>query len=65
MKVKVSDGGGYQQSVYELDALPHVGELLDLGKWQGTVAQVTHIPEKFRTDGTSARIELTDVHKVG
>jgi hypothetical protein len=65
MKIKIiGSSGGYRNCVYELDALPHVGEVLSLGNWQGTVAEVMHIPEEHRKDGMSAHIELTQVHKV-
>ena len=65
MKIKIiGSSGGYQNCVYDLDALPQVGEVLNLGNWEGTVAQVVHIPEKHRTDGMSAHIELVQVHQV-
>jgi len=65
MKIKIiGSSGGYGNSICELDALPHIGEVLNLGNWQGTVAQVVHIPEKYRKDGMSAHIELVQVHKV-
>lgn len=65
MKIKIiGSSGGYGNSKYELDALPHVGEVLNLGNWQGTVAQVVHIPKKYRKDGESAHIELVQIHKV-
>jgi len=38
--------------------------VLNLGNWQGTVAQVVHIPKKYRKDGECAHIELVQVHKV-
>jgi hypothetical protein len=65
MKIKIiGSSGGYRNCVYDLDALPHVGEVLSLGNWQGTVAQVVHIPQRHRTDGMSAHIELVQVHEV-
>lgn len=38
--------------------------MLNLGNWQGTVAQVVHIPEKHRKDGISTHIELVHLHQV-
>jgi hypothetical protein len=60
----IGSSGGYQNCVYDLDALPQVGEVLNLGNWEGTVAQVVHPPEKHRTDGMSAHIELVQVQQV-
>jgi len=65
MKIKIiGNSGGYGNSRDELDALPHASEVLNLGNWQGTVAQVVHIPKKYRKDGECAHIELVQVHKV-
>jgi hypothetical protein len=65
MKIKIiGTSGGYRNSLYHLEALPHVGEVLNLRNWQGTVAQVVHIAEEHRKDGTAAHIELMQVHKV-
>jgi len=66
MKIKfIPPSGGYGDTRCELDVLPHVGEVLNLGNWQGTVKQVVHIPEKYRKDdGISAHIELEQVHTV-
>jgi hypothetical protein len=47
VKIKIiGSSGGYQNCVYDLDALPHVGEVLNLGNWEGTVAQVVHVPRE-------------------
>ncbi len=67
MKTKIiGHSGGYQDSFYDLDALPHAGEVLHLGNWQGTVEQVIHIPAQHRSDGCSAHIELVEgsVHQL-
>jgi hypothetical protein len=65
VKIKIiGSSGGYRNCTYELDALPHAGELLNLGSWEGTVAQVVHIPEEHRKDGMAAHIELVQVHQV-
>jgi hypothetical protein len=48
MKVLIIDGGGYQGTMLELDAVPRVGETVNLGNWEGTVAQVIHIPVAYR-----------------
>jgi hypothetical protein len=48
MKIKIiGTSGGYRNSLYHLEALPHVGEVLNLGNWQGTVAQVVHWVELY------------------
>jgi hypothetical protein len=73
MQIKIVPGiggyhGGYPRCRYELDALPHNGEVLNLGNLQGIVHQVTHVPAKFRTrkDPEAARITLVPgtVHEI-
>jgi len=65
MKVKIIDGGGYQGTTLEVDAVPRVGETVKLGNWQGTVVQVIHIPSRYR-DNTEPGTELvlTGISKV-
>jgi hypothetical protein len=50
VKVKIIDGGGYQGTTLDVDAVPRVGERLRLGNWEGTVAQVIHVPARYRGD---------------
>jgi hypothetical protein len=48
MKVLIIDGGGYQGTMLDVDFLPRAGETVNLGNWEGTVAQVIHIPAAYR-----------------
>jgi hypothetical protein len=65
VKIKIiGSSGGYENCVYDLDALPHVGEVLNLGNWEGTIGHVVHVPEQHRADGMSAHIELVQVHQI-
>jgi hypothetical protein len=48
MNVLIIDGGGYQDTMLDLDAVPREGETVNLGDWEGTVARVIHIPVAYR-----------------
>ena len=48
MKVLIIDGGGYQNTMLDVDFLPRKGETVNLGDWEGTVARVIHIPAAYR-----------------
>jgi hypothetical protein len=48
MQVLIIDGGGYQDTMLDVDFLPREGETVNLGDWEGTVARVIHIPVKYR-----------------
>ena len=50
-KVRIAHGGGYQDVTLDVDFLPRVGETVNLGAWQGTVEQVTHVPARYRDNG--------------
>ena len=54
MKVKIIEGGGYQGTTLDVDAVPRIGETVNLGNGQGTVAQVIHIPSSYRDSGKAA-----------
>jgi hypothetical protein len=57
MKVKIIDGGGYQGTVLlGMDAVPRVGDTINLGKYEGDVIKVIHVPVRTAT-GTVYRDE--------
>jgi hypothetical protein len=65
VKVKIIDGGGYQGTTLDVDAVPRVGEKVRLGNWEGTVAQVIHVPVRYRADEEpGTELVLTGVSKV-
>ncbi|MGN6176939.1 MAG: hypothetical protein ACTHPS_28895 [Streptosporangiaceae bacterium] len=57
MRVRIEDGGGYQETAYDTDALPRVGETIRIGGWEGEVIKVTHVPfrnasgKRYRDEG--------------
>jgi hypothetical protein len=58
-------GGGYQGTTLDVDAVPHAGETVRLGNWQGTVAQVIHVPAHYRDNGEpGTELVLTGVSKI-
>jgi hypothetical protein len=44
MKVKIIKGGGYQDTVLDVEALPRSGETIRFGRWKGVVYEVSHVP---------------------
>jgi len=65
MKVKILAGGGYQGTTLDVDAVPRVGETVRLGNWHGTVAQVIHVPTRYRDNGEpGTELVLTGVSKI-
>ena len=46
MKVRIEHGGGYQDTTLYMDALPHIGETVRIGDWEGEVIKVTHVPSR-------------------
>jgi hypothetical protein len=60
-------GGGYRGTVITVDAIPRVGETVNLGKYEGIVESVTHLPNQYRDEhnaNVSAEITLRDVHMI-
>jgi hypothetical protein len=43
MKVKIV-GGGHRGTVLDVESLPRLDETIRLGRWEGVVCQVTHLP---------------------
>jgi hypothetical protein len=71
MKVKITEGGGYQGTVLDLDALPRQGETVRIGDWEAEVIKVTHLPsanasgKRYRADDEpGALLVLGGSHQV-
>jgi len=71
MKVRIEQGGGYQDTTLDVDALPRVGETIRIGGWEGEVIKVTHVPsqnasgKRYRDEGDpSALLMLAGSHQV-
>jgi hypothetical protein len=71
MKVRIEHGGGYQETTYDVDALPRVGETIRIGNWEGKVTKVTHVPSRNASgkryrgdDDPSALLMLDGSHQV-
>ena len=75
MKVKIVRGGGYQDTVLDVESLPRRGEIVRLGRWEGAVCRVTHVPlppsgaqspAGYRElGGPVAELVVDDVHQLG
>jgi hypothetical protein len=46
MKVRIANGGGFQDTTLDVDALPRAGETVRIGDWEGEVVKVTHVPSQ-------------------
>jgi hypothetical protein len=72
MKVRIEHGGGYQETAYEAETLPRVGETFRMGDWEGEVIKVTHIATRTASGSTVYRddddpvalLELKSSHRV-
>ena len=74
MKVKIVRGGGYQGTVLDVESLPRLDEIIRLGRWEGVVCRVTHVPlppecnrdlEGYRKpDGPVAELVIDDVVQI-
>jgi hypothetical protein len=74
MKVKIVRGGGYRGTFLDVESLPRLDEIIRLGRWEGVVCQVTHVPlppdrnrdpEGYRKpDGPVAELVIDDVVQI-
>jgi hypothetical protein len=67
----VGHSGGYQNTHWDLDAVPREGERLRVYSetgipWEGVVEQVTHVARQNRPDDVVLEVELVEktLHKV-